>query len=55
MDGGQHMAEKEKDGKRDKWLDEQGYKVLRFWNNEVLGNVSSVLEVIKRNCLDHLP
>jgi very-short-patch-repair endonuclease len=52
VDGGQHI--KEKDEKRDKLFDEQGFKVLRFWNNEVLGNTSGVLEVIRENCLDHL-
>ena len=53
VDGGQHAVEKEKDSKRDGWLNEQGFKVLRLWNNEVLRNTSGVLEVIRRNCLDY--
>ena len=28
------------------WLESQGYRVLRFWNNEVLGNIEGVLTVI---------
>ena len=54
VDGGQHSTEKERDNERDKWLEGKGYKVLRFWNNEVLANIQGVLEVI-RNCLNHPP
>jgi very-short-patch-repair endonuclease len=53
VDGGQHAPEKEKDTKRDKWLKAQGFKVLRFWNNEVLKNMDGVLEVIREKCLKH--
>ena len=48
VDGGQHGTEK--DSKRDKWFAEQDFRVLRFWNNEVLGNISGVLEVIGLSC-----
>ncbi len=51
LDGGQHSVEPEKDKERDKWLNVQGFKVLRFWNNEVLTNIQGVLEVIRTNCL----
>jgi very-short-patch-repair endonuclease len=54
VDGGQHSTERERDNKRDLWLKGQGYKVLRFWNNEVLMNLDGVLEVI-RDCLNHPP
>jgi very-short-patch-repair endonuclease len=54
LDGGQHSVERERDNKRDNWLEEQGYKVLRFWNNEVLTNTEGILEVIK-DCLNHPP
>ncbi|WP_299811661.1 DUF559 domain-containing protein [Tardiphaga sp.] len=30
---------------RDLWLEQQGFRVLRFWNNEVLNNTGGVLEV----------
>jgi len=46
LDGGQHEADARKDHKRDKWLTGQRYSVLRFWNNDVLGNIESVLETI---------
>jgi len=54
VDGGQHTTDRERDSERDKWLKGQGYKVLRFWDNEVLTNVEGVLEVI-RDCLNHPP
>ena len=38
VDGGQHL-ESENDKNRDEWLAKQGFKVLRFWNNEVLTNM----------------
>jgi very-short-patch-repair endonuclease len=54
VDGGQHSVEQERDNKRDKWLEGQGYKVLRFWNNEVLSNIEGILEIIRSN-LHHPP
>ncbi|GBE05101.1 hypothetical protein BMS3Abin10_00721 [bacterium BMS3Abin10] len=50
VDGGQH-AEEGADKERDKWLNKEGFQVLRFWNNEVLLNPGGVLEVIRGNCL----
>ena len=45
VDGGQH-ADNARDVARDKWLANQNYRVLRFWNNDVLGNMAGVLETI---------
>ena len=36
LDGGQHAVEKEKDMMRDQWLSAESFRVLRFWNTEVL-------------------
>jgi len=49
IDGGQHNEREmeEKDEARILWLSKEGYRVLRFWNNEVLGNINGVLEVIR--------
>ena len=57
VDGGQHSMQtgKLRDIKKDAWLREQGFKVLRFWNNEVLGNLNGVLEAIRERCLSHPP
>jgi very-short-patch-repair endonuclease len=38
LDGGQH-ADSKSDVVRDQWLAEHGYRVLRFWNNDVTGNI----------------
>src|ERR1044071_473969 len=45
VDGGQH-TDSERDKARDEWLRCRNYRVLRFWNNDVLCNTSGVLEVI---------
>ncbi|WP_077228497.1 endonuclease domain-containing protein [Sphingomonas hengshuiensis] len=47
VDGGQH-ADSAKDGARTKFLESKGYCVLRFWNNEVLGNMDGVVAEIER-------
>jgi very-short-patch-repair endonuclease len=44
LDGGQH-ADSTKDSVRDAWLLSQGFRVLRFWNNDVLRNMEGVLQV----------
>ena len=46
-DGGQHSDQEAYDARRTAWLESQGYRVLRFWNNEVLENIEGVLEVIQ--------
>lgn len=52
LDGGQHAETIEKDKRRDDCLIMNGYKVLRFWDNEVIQNMEGVLEVIRRTCLN---
>jgi very-short-patch-repair endonuclease len=44
-DGGQH-ADNAADTDRTKWLESQGWRVLRFWNNDILANTEGVLEAI---------
>jgi very-short-patch-repair endonuclease len=46
VDGGQH-AESASDALRDRYLIAKGYRVLRFWNNDVLGNLEGVLTTIQ--------
>jgi len=45
LDGGQHL-ESAADAERDRWLRTQGFRVLRFWNNDVFRNLQGVLETI---------
>ena len=51
VDGGQHAIYKIRDLERDEELKRQGYKVLRFWDNDVLSNIEGVLEVIREQLL----
>jgi very-short-patch-repair endonuclease len=46
LDGGQHAGAAEADERRTKFLEQNGFSVVRFWNNEVLGNTEAVLERI---------
>lgn len=50
VDGGQHATESSHDRERDAYLQQYGFKILRFWNNEVMQNIDGVLEVIRTNC-----
>jgi very-short-patch-repair endonuclease len=45
VDGGRH-TENVRDVVRDRWLTGHHYRVMRFWNNDVLTNMAGVLEVI---------
>ncbi|PIF89551.1 very-short-patch-repair endonuclease [Acidovorax sp. 62] len=44
-DGGQHAGAAH-DAARDAWLQSQGFRVLRFWNNDILLRTDAVLEAI---------
>jgi very-short-patch-repair endonuclease len=50
LDGGQHN-ESATDAIRDRRLTEEGYRVLRFWNNDVLGNIEGVLITVQTELL----
>ncbi len=46
LDGGQHALLQEYDKKRTAFLEKQGYKVIRFWNNEMFNHVDEILDTI---------
>jgi Fe-S cluster assembly protein SufD len=46
-DGGQH-CDNESDFKRDKYLREKGYVIIRYWNNDILNNIEGVIEDMKK-------
>ena len=46
IDGGQHQEQIEYDEIRTDWLKHQGYRILRFWNNEVLSELANVIAII---------
>ena len=47
LDGGQHADAAAQDERRRRFLVDHGYRVLRFWNNDVLENIDGVLGVIE--------
>lgn len=56
LDGGQHAMQTEADAERSRVLESMGYIVMRFWNNEVIGNIDGVLleihDTIRRSPAD---
>ncbi len=46
VDGSQHEENKQHDAQRTERLNSAGFQVLRFWNNEVLNEIDSVVQVI---------
>ena len=46
LDGGHHAEQVEADHRRSAFLERSGYRVLRFWDNEVMENIEAVLEQI---------
>jgi very-short-patch-repair endonuclease/16S rRNA G966 N2-methylase RsmD len=50
LDGSGHLEKQEEDFKRDNFLKEQGFRVLRLWNNEFLENIEGTLTLILELC-----
>jgi very-short-patch-repair endonuclease len=48
LDGGQHEWQRASDARRTRYIEDAGYRVLRFWNHDVLGNLEGVLSEIRR-------
>jgi very-short-patch-repair endonuclease len=46
VDGGQHADARAYDSRRDDFMRGQGFRILRFWNNEVLSNIDGVWRMI---------
>ncbi|WP_346015344.1 DUF559 domain-containing protein [Sphingomonas sp. GM_Shp_1] len=52
VDGGQHDAQAAYDEARTRYLEAQGWRVIRFWNNDVLRNLEGVVATIERALAD---
>ena len=48
LDGGQHDQQRTADNLRTQRLNQHGYRVLRFWNNEITTNIEAVLQTIQQ-------
>ena len=55
LDGGQHSNQTASDAERSAWLETQGFRVMRFWNHEVLQNIEAVKESIREAFLPPHP
>ncbi len=55
LDGGQHSEQLAYDEQRTSFLRAHGWKVLRFWNNDVLNNLEGVFSIIVANLTDSPP
>ena len=52
LDGGQHALNADADTRRTQFLESRGYRVIRFWNNDVFENIEGVVAAIKRALAD---
>ena len=55
LDGGQHEMHQDEDNRRSKGFESQGFKVIRFWNHDVLKQVEAIKEVIALNLITPPP
>jgi very-short-patch-repair endonuclease len=55
LDGGQHAVQKEADRRRSLFLERLGYRVVRFWDNEVMEDIEAVLQRIAEILSDPHP
>jgi very-short-patch-repair endonuclease len=46
LDGSQHLEQEEYDQERTRYLESKGYKVLRFWNQDVMRDIEAVIRAI---------
>jgi very-short-patch-repair endonuclease len=55
LDGETHLGCEGRDEERTRFLQTQGWMVLRFWNTQVYEELEGVLEVVYRTCLERMP
>lgn len=55
VDGSQHAEAVAYDERRTRYLESRGYRVLRFWNRDVLTNIEAVAEIIAQALLPRKP
>ncbi len=55
LDGGQHAVQATADAARTAWLETQGFRMIRFWNQDVLQNMAAVRETIRQALLEERP
>ena len=48
LDGSQHLDREEQDSERTSFLASKGYRILRFWNNDVMNDLNAVMIAIEQ-------
>ena len=48
LDGGHHAEQQEADAERTRWLESRCFRLVRFWNNDVLTNIAGVMHEIEK-------
>jgi very-short-patch-repair endonuclease len=48
LDGSQHLTQAEQDSERSDFLRSRGFRVLRFWNSDVLNDINGVIRAIQQ-------
>jgi len=46
LDGSQHLEQEDYDAERTLFLESKGYRILRFWNNQIMNDIEAVLRAI---------
>jgi very-short-patch-repair endonuclease len=46
LDGSQHLDQEDYDEERAEYLASRGYKVIRFWNNDVMNKIEDVMQAV---------
>ncbi|MES2097647.1 MAG: DUF559 domain-containing protein [Pseudomonadota bacterium] len=54
VDDATHADKRAKDEARTRFLNDEGYRVIRFWNNDVMGNIDGVIAVVADNLPDKM-
>ncbi|MGJ0515835.1 MAG: endonuclease domain-containing protein [Methylomicrobium sp.] len=52
LDGGQHAEQMDYDQQRSRYLEQRGFNMIRFWNNEIIENIEGVLETLRLAILE---
>src|SRR3990172_12937668 len=46
LDGSEHIEQAEYDAERSRFLESRGYKVIRFWNNQIMNDINGVIRAL---------
>jgi very-short-patch-repair endonuclease len=52
IDGSQHLEQSDYDIQRTAYLESQGYKLIRFWNDQVMNDIEGVIQSIEAALID---